>query len=68
MVAVVAVAVELVVASHSLVAVAKVKLQPQYNTVVVEVAVELVNKAVLVVLLELLLLNMVQLKLDKQVA
>ena len=52
MVAVVAVAVELVVASHSLVADKKVKLQPQYNTVVVAVAVELVNKAVLVVLLD----------------
>ena len=57
MVAVVAVAVELVVASHSLVAVAKVKFQPQYNTVVVEVAVELVNKAVLAVLLDNLIVK-----------
>jgi hypothetical protein len=51
-VAVVAVEVELVVASHSLVADKKAKLQPQYNSVVVEVAVELVNKAVLAVLLD----------------
>jgi len=68
-VAVVAVAVELVVATHSLDKVAKVKLQLQYNSVVVEVAVELVNKAVLAVLLGALTVNQEpHLKLVEQVA